>query len=211
MDTQRFVIMGLVAATLGCKQDASRPTGDPPTDRWGRPMVELSILYGSEKKTWLDEQIQAFNAECHALGDGRVIHVTGKAIGSGEAMTGILDGSERPIVFSPASGAYVTLLDQAWQSRDGHTRPIAPPGEPLVLSPIVIAMRRPMAEVLGWPNKPIRWSDSSSSRTEGRGRSTWSRSTPRKARSGRITRTACSTPPGWGPSIARPRPPSSAS
>jgi Ca-activated chloride channel homolog len=125
-------------------------------------MVVLSILYGSEKKTWLDEQIQAFNAMNPALGDGRVIHVTGKAIGSGAAMTGILDGSERPIVFSPASGAYVTLLDHAWQtchawqachacqSRDGHTRPIAPPDEPLVLSPIVIAMWRPMAEALGF-------------------------------------------------------------
>jgi len=159
MHIQRFVIMGLVAATLGCKQDASRSTAAPVADRPARPAVELSILYGSEKKTWLDEQIQAFNAEGHALGDGRVIHVTGKAIGSGEAMAGILDGSERPTVFSPASGAYVTLLDHAWQSRDGHTRPIAPAGEPLVLSPIVIAMWRPMAEVLGWPNKPIGWTD----------------------------------------------------
>ncbi len=158
MHTQRFVIMGL-AAILACKQDAPRPTGDPPPDRSARTSVELSILYGSEKKTWLDEQIQAFNATSSALGDGRVIHVTGKAIGSGEAMTAILDGSERPDVFSPATGAYVTLLDQAWQSRDGHTRPIAPPGEPLVLSPIVIAMWRPMAEALGWPNKPLGWSD----------------------------------------------------
>ena len=159
MHIQSFVIMGVLAAILACKQDSSRPTGDPPSDRLARTCVELSILYGSEKKTWLDEQIQAFNAMSPVLGDGRVIHVTGKAIGSGEAMTAILDGSERPDVFSPASGAYVTLLNQAWQSRDGHTRPIAPPGEPLVLSPIVIAMWRPMAEALGWPNKPIGWRD----------------------------------------------------
>ena len=167
MHTQRFVIVGLVAAALGCKQDAPRPTGDPASasapasspDRSGKPVVELSILYGSEKKTWLEEQLKTFNATSATLGDGRVIHVTGKAIGSGEAMAGILDGSERPTVFSPASGAYVTLLDQAWQSRDRHTRPIAPTGEPLVLSPIVIAMWKPMAEALGWPTKSIGWTD----------------------------------------------------
>jgi Ca-activated chloride channel family protein len=62
-------------------------------------------------------------------------------------------------VFSPASSAYLTLLNQAWQSRDNHTRPLAPAGEPLVLSPIVIAMWKPMAEALGWPDKPIGWAE----------------------------------------------------
>ena len=36
-------------------------------------------------------------------------------------------------------------------------RPLAPAGEPLVLSPIVIAMWRPMAEALGWPRESGRW------------------------------------------------------
>src|SRR5262245_29931579 len=147
MQRRRFVIMAVVAAALGCRDTTSRPTGDPVAGQpvagqpvagqpVGKDQVALSILYGSEKKTWLDEQIKAFNASAQKLPDGRTIAVTGKAMGSGEAMTAILDGSERPVVFSPASGAYVTLLDQAWQSRDNHTRPIAPVGEPLVLSPI---------------------------------------------------------------------------
>ena len=163
MHTQRLVITALVAV-LGCRQDGKQ-TGDPtpgPKPAVGSPAgpaVEVSILYGSEKKTWLEEQIKAFHAGHAALPDGRAIHVTGKAIGSGEAMTAILDGNEHPTVFSPASGAYVTLLDQAWQSRDNHTRPIAPAGEPLVLSPIVIAMWKPMAEAIGWPDRPIGWTD----------------------------------------------------
>jgi Ca-activated chloride channel homolog len=172
MHIPRFAILGVVAAAaLGCKQDPANPAGDPASNparnpatdpaaaRPEKPAVELSILYGSEKKTWIEEQIKAFNANRAAQGDGGAIHVTGKAIGSGEAMTGILDGSERPTVFSPASGAYVTLLNQAWQSHDNHTKPIAPAGEPLVLSPIVIAMWKPMATALGWPNKSIGWSD----------------------------------------------------
>jgi Ca-activated chloride channel homolog len=165
MNTWRCAIVGLVAVAAGCNQDAPRPTGDPgtasstaPGVAAGQAAIELPILYGSEKKTWLEEQIQAFHAS-HPSAGGRPIHVTGKAIGSGEAMTAIVAGSEHPVVFSPASSAYLTLLNQAWQSLDNHTRPLAPTGEPLVLSPIVIAMWKPMAEALGWPDKPIGWTD----------------------------------------------------
>ena len=162
MNTWRCAIVGLVAVAAGCKQEPSRATGDPGATAQQRASaeatIELPILYGSEKKTWLDEQIQAFHAS-HPSAGGRPIHVTGKAIGSGEAMTAILAGTEHPVVFSPASSAYLTLLDQAWQSRDNHTRPLTRAGEPLVLSPIVIAMWKPMAEALGWPDKPIGWTD----------------------------------------------------
>jgi Ca-activated chloride channel homolog len=153
-----LAVMLLLAAACGSKRgeegkeppvpasDATSARSDPPG-----PAIEVSILYGSEKKTWLDEQIKAFNASQSK------VHVTGKAIGSGEATTAILDGSAKPVVFSPASSAYITLLNQQWQSRDNHTKPIAATGDPLVLSPIVIAMWKPMAETLGWPTKPLGW------------------------------------------------------
>src|SRR5262249_26331326 len=65
----------------------------------------------------------------------------------------------KPHVFSPASGAYVTLMNRAWLSQAGHTSALCPPGEPVVLSPLVIAMWRPMAEALGWPKKALGWKD----------------------------------------------------
>ncbi len=149
------VAVVVVALGWGCKKSSEAP--DPPatTDRpaSAKAAVEISILYGSEKKSWLEEQITAFNAA------NPTIHVTGKPTGSGEAMTSILDGTEKPVIFSPASGAYVTLLNQRWQTRDNHTKPLAPTSEPLVLSPIVIAMWKPMAEALGWPAKPLGWAD----------------------------------------------------
>jgi Ca-activated chloride channel family protein len=166
MIAKRWVIFAVAAAALGCRSEGSRSereaagsAGKAAAAGPAGPTIELSILYGSEKKTWLEEQITAFHAGHAALRDGRAIHVTAKAMGSGEAMAAIIDGTEHPTVFSPASGAYITLLDQAWQSRDNHTAAIAPAGEPLVLSPIVIAMWKPMAEALGWPAKPIGWND----------------------------------------------------
>lgn len=153
MHAFRFLVVAAVVAVTGCReQPKQRPANQPPAQT-AEPAVEISLVYGSEKKTWLDEQIAAFNARTPR------VRVTAKAMGSGEAMTAILDGSEHPTVFSPASSAYLALLDQAWQSRDNHTKPIAGTGEPIVLSPIVIAMWKPMAEALGWPDRPLGWAD----------------------------------------------------
>lgn len=152
----------LLAAACGKKEEERPAAGSAgragATAAGGKP-VAVSILYGSEKKTWLEQELRTFNAAGPRTQAGRPIVAAGKPMGSGEAMTAILSGAERPTVFSPASGAYLTLLDQEWLTRGGHTRPVARAGEPLVLSPVVIAMWKPMAEALGWPAKPLGWAD----------------------------------------------------
>lgn len=80
-------------------------------------------------------------------------------MGSGEALQAVLKGEVKAHVFSPASSLYVTLLNNGWLSQAGHTKPLAKGGEPLVLSPIVVAMWKPMAEALGWRKKQLSWSD----------------------------------------------------
>ena len=158
--------IAVCAALTACKKKSDerpRPAAEPggvPAAAKGPP-VALSILYGSEKKTWLEEAATAFEQSGATTKSGRPIDVVPKAMGSGEAALAILDGSEKPHVFSPASGAYITLLNEDWLSsaQTPRTKPIAPAGDPLVLSPIVIAMWRPMAEALGWPGKPLGWAD----------------------------------------------------
>jgi Ca-activated chloride channel homolog len=135
---------------------ATGPSAVAPTK--GAP-VTLTIAYGSEKKTWLDEQVKAFLASSPKTASGRAIAIDAKAMGSGEALTAITSGQLKAHVFSPASALYVTLLNDAWLSKAGNTKPLARPGEPLVLSPVVIAMWKPMAEALGWPKKQLSWND----------------------------------------------------
>ena len=118
-----FWAVGLVAAVACSKRTDDAPSARPEPPAIVKPPIEVSILYGSEKKTWLEEQIQAFNATtAHAKTTGRVIHVTGKPMGSGEAQAAVVDGSEQPTVFSPASSVYVTLLDDAWEAKAHRTR-----------------------------------------------------------------------------------------
>lgn len=127
------------------------------------PPLELILSYGSEKKTWLEAELARWNDAKPRLADGRLVRAVGKPMGSGEGVTAILSGTADakalPHVFSPASGAYLTLLNEAWQSRPGNLRPIAQGSEPLVLSPLVIAIWKPMAQALGWPDKALGWGD----------------------------------------------------
>lgn len=121
--------------------------------------MEVIVAYGSEKKTWFEEAARAFERTGAKTDSGRVIKVRGRAMGSGECVQGIVSGDIKAHVFSPASQAYVTLLNDAWRQKTGRPQALAPQGDVLVLSPVVIAMWRSMAEALGWPKASIGWSD----------------------------------------------------
>lgn len=150
----------LLSACRGCPggTDETASSGGG-TARPGAAPVTVSIAYGSEKRTWLEEQLKLFGASSPRTAAGRPIRVEAKAMGSGEAQQAVLTGTFRPTVYSPASGAYVSLLNEAWLRQPGRTKPVSPQGEPLVLSPVVVAMWKPMAEALGWPEKQLGWTD----------------------------------------------------
>ncbi len=161
----RLFTAGVVASLsfAACRGDRQPPAPkSAATSARSPPKSEsltLLVAYGSEKRLWLEEQARAFMQTGAKTKSGKLIQVQGRAMGSGEATQGILSGSLTPHVFSPASGAYISLLNQNWLSIAGHTKPLCPAGEPVVLSPMVIAMWKPMAEALGWPGKSLGWSD----------------------------------------------------
>ncbi|AUX48463.1 von Willebrand factor A [Sorangium cellulosum] len=156
----------VLALCVSCKSrsDGPSPSADTapatkPSPEPARAPVTVVVAYGSEKKTWLEEQAKRFEQRGEKTKGGRPIVIEAKAMGSGEVVQGIAAGQLKPHVFSPASAVYVSLLNSAWSAKTGATKPISPAGDPLVLSPIVVAMWKPMAEALGWPEKPIGWRD----------------------------------------------------
>jgi Ca-activated chloride channel family protein len=63
----------------------------------------------------------------------------------------------RPVVWSPAAAAWGAVLNT--RLADQGKPPLVGEGTPFMLSPLVIAMPRPMAEALGYPAKPLGWAD----------------------------------------------------
>jgi Ca-activated chloride channel family protein len=123
-----------------------------------QPTVTISIVYGSEKREWLDPLVAEFNAARNKIASGEVIKVEATAIGSIEAVEGIIAGRIQPTVWSPASSLYVPVANAEWRRNNAEDLIVGNPKN-LVLSPVVVAMWQPMAEALGWPNKQIGWAD----------------------------------------------------
>jgi len=119
--------------------------------------LELTFTYGSEKEKWINEVTGEFNRGDHRTSSGKRIYVHAIPMGSGEAIDEILEGRRQPDLVSPASAAFIKLGNAQSQSKYG--KDLIASTDNLVLSPVVIAMWKPMAEALGWGKKPLGWSD----------------------------------------------------
>jgi Ca-activated chloride channel homolog len=121
-------------------------------------VVEIQIVYGSEKQEWLNPLIESFNNERNKIESGAVVRVSAVPMGSIESVRGIIEGRIQPTVWSPASSVYVPIANAEWRRSHSEDLVLGTPRD-LVLSPVVIAMWKPMAEALGWPGRAIGWAD----------------------------------------------------
>lgn len=155
-------VSAVLAITAACSssktkdQIATGELGDP-----GNCLV-VNMSVSPEKGDLLTALAQAFNKTRTKVGD-RCVFVNPKAKASGDAMMALAAGwseqedGPRPVVWSPASSAWGAILNEELAA-DGH-EPMVSEGTPFMNSPLVIAMLKPMAEALGWPDKPLGWSD----------------------------------------------------
>jgi Ca-activated chloride channel family protein len=152
--------LALAATLVSCgrapdnQAEAKKPDATP---KVSENALEITFTYGSEKKAWIEEATAAFNAEKHAVNSGKRIHVTAIPLGSGDCIDELLNGDRQADITSPASAAFIKLGNAESRVKTGQD--LLSDTQNLVLSPVVIAMWKPMAEAIGWGKKPVGWSD----------------------------------------------------
>lgn len=124
---------------------------------YSQSKIEILFAYGSEKEEWIKEVTAPFNRSAPKIRNGKVISIQPLATGSGECMEGVLSGTIKAHLVSPASALFIAMANAESRARSG--KDLVAETENLVLSPVVIAMWKPMAEALGWGTKPIGWAD----------------------------------------------------
>src|ERR1700757_63213 len=149
-----LLIFLFVLLLPGCK---SKTSSETESSSFSGDKLELTFTYGSEKEKWINEVTAEFNRADHRTSSGKRIHVSAIPMGSGEAIDEVMEGRGQPHLISPASAAFIKLGNAQSQSKYG--KDLIASTDNLVLSPVVIAMWKPMAEALGWGKKPIGWSD----------------------------------------------------
>lgn len=123
--------------------------------------ITITLSYTTEKQAWMENAVASFNQQHITACDGPITVKTIPDEGSGSSMQAILNGTIKPDIWSPAGNVWLTLMNQQWQQKYNSNLigTSANENPSLVKSPVVIAMWKPMAEALGWPAKPIGWSD----------------------------------------------------
>jgi Ca-activated chloride channel family protein len=119
--------------------------------------VQLVFTYGSEMQKWIDDVTADFNRGDHKIEAGKKIFVRAIPMGSGEAIDEVMQGRGQPDLISAASGVFIKLANAESRRRYGDN--LIYNTKSLALSPLVVAMWKPMAEALGWGKKPIGWAD----------------------------------------------------
>jgi Ca-activated chloride channel homolog len=152
-----LLLTALVPLQLGCrsKTDTVRQSG--PQQQTSNDQIQLLFSYGSEKQKWIDDVTATFNQSGTRTAGGKRILVKAVPKGSGECVDDVLSGAEQDDLTSPASNVFIKLGNA--KSRAATGQDLIGASQNLLLSPVVIAMWKPMAEAIGWGKKPIGWAD----------------------------------------------------
>lgn len=122
--------------------------------------VELiTILTTDTKAEWLEKATRSFNDGKFTTDQGKLVYVEILREGSpGDAQQGIQDGALQPTIWSPGDISWVEAANQVLKDR-GEPPLVTQSCPPVVYAATGFAMWRPMAEALGWPDKPIGWDE----------------------------------------------------
>src|SRR5262245_51622205 len=147
------VLLTLIASALAACGASSLGGNDNGTPQAPSNALKITMAYSPEKEGWLKERMAAFNATDTKI-NGQTIFVEGLNKSSGAARTEIKNGQLQVTIWSPSASSWLEVL----KLESGNPN-VAVSNRPLVLTPVVISMWKPMAEALGWPNKPVGWGD----------------------------------------------------
>ncbi|HEX2069916.1 MAG TPA: substrate-binding and VWA domain-containing protein, partial [Actinomycetota bacterium] len=159
------IVLILVVRALinGGDSGDSNGRADGPGNSDTGSCVRIAIAASSEKAALLKQMATAYERR-GATVDGRCVRVSVESKSSGGAAEALARGwnetvdGPRPDVWSPASSSWVVILRQRLAERDAPN--IVPEELPrIAATPLVIAMPRPMAQAMGWPNRQLGWAD----------------------------------------------------
>lgn len=173
------VVVGLMLlAAVGVVVNAAVGGSDDDCD------VRLEVNSSTEKGDLLADLAEDYNDAGRELAGGKCARVAVSETSSGVAKDALAqgwderrDGAPEPQVWTPSSSLWLTLLQRDATAADRKLLTDEKPRS-LATSPLAIAMPRPMAEALGWPEKKIGWRDVLSLTEKGwasKGRPEWGR------------------------------------
>ena len=133
------------------------PTVTPTPSVSAPRILQLLLLYDAEKQAWTEEVTSQFNQAHYPISDGQIIYIKTIPMNSWQVIDDVLSENHHAHLLGPAADIFIKLGNAKSQLQTGQD--LVGYTENLLLSPSVIAMWKPLAEILGWGKQPIGWAD----------------------------------------------------
>ncbi|MBA2608532.1 MAG: substrate-binding domain-containing protein [Actinobacteria bacterium] len=158
-----FVGALTMVATAACATgggDSGAASGDAP-----KGCTAIPLATSPEKLDLLTSLANSFNEGDGNKVDGKCSFVSVTRVSSGVGASTLAEGwpdedqnGPKPVVWSPAASSWGAVVNERLAQKQ---QPAVVPtdAKPFMLSPLVIAMPKPMAEALGYPATPIGFGD----------------------------------------------------
>ena len=144
---------------------AARRRRGTATAAYAAGCVTVPIATSPEKLELLTDLAKRFEDSSEANVGGTCVRVKVQKQSSGAAASLLAAdwpkpkvNGPRPVIWSPSASTWGAVLDQR-RADAGKAAYVTTPGKSFMLTPLVIAMPRPMAEALGYPQTPLGISD----------------------------------------------------
>lgn len=121
------------------------------------PQPTLTIAVSPEKAELFTQLVNDFNAKKLKASNGEEFRIATVSLEAEEMIDAALAGDFQAM--SPDSSIWLDQLDRRYQSAQNTGAGLVGQTVRYAVSPVVIAMWRDAAQRLGWPQKPIGWSD----------------------------------------------------
>jgi Ca-activated chloride channel homolog len=155
-------VIPVVAAVLAVAACTSSKKSDQSPSDPGRCVV-VDVATSPEKGDLMTSLAKSFNGTDKAELGKDCVFVRSQNKSSGAAAQLLSSNWDenvngpRPVVWSPAATSWGLIVNE--QRTAAGQAPIVPKGDPFMVTPLTIAMPKPMADALGYPAKPIGWTD----------------------------------------------------
>jgi len=151
----------LAAACAGGKGSDSSAGTDDLGDPGNCTVIDIAV--SSEKIDLMRELARAFNDDDASDLPGGCAFARPYSKASGAAADALVDGwadgeGERPVIWSPAASSWGAIVEQRLAAA-GEASLTDADAPSFMATPLAIAMPKPMADALGYPETPIGWSD----------------------------------------------------
>jgi len=161
----RLLVILVVAALVAGACNVDVGSGGTAGGRVPSGCVAVDMAVSPEKLDLLTELAEKFNASDEANKTKPCGFVRVKNTSSGVGATQLAEGwpnpdsdGPRPVIWSPAAASWGAILNQRLQEKGAE--PMAPAdAKPFMVTPLVIAMPKPMADALGYPETPVGFGD----------------------------------------------------